>query len=105
MYENTKFKGLDSREIISLPNSKEVMKIARHFDHRKNKPHAHHNTHLHTMKVYNTRAVSLTFEVLLLKILFFLPLNLIIIQAIEFVDLPLPEKLDIFRNNLPKISS
>ena len=24
-----------------------------------NKPHAHHKTHLHTMKVYNTRPVSL----------------------------------------------
>ena len=30
-----------------------------------NKPHAHHKTHLHTMKVYNTRPVSL----LLIKIL------------------------------------
>ena len=24
-----------------------------------NKPHPHHKTHLHTMKVYNTRPVSL----------------------------------------------
>ena len=30
-----------------------------------NKPHAHHKTHLHTVKVYNTRQVSL----LLIKIL------------------------------------
>ena len=30
-----------------------------------NKPHAHHKTHLHTMKVYNTRPVSL----MLIKIL------------------------------------
>ena len=30
-----------------------------------NKPHAHHKTHLHTMKVYNTRPISL----MLIKIL------------------------------------
>ena len=36
------------------------------------KPHAHHRTHLHTMKVYNTRPVSLTIEVLFIfKILLF----------------------------------
>ena len=30
-----------------------------------NKPYAHHKTHLHIMKVYNTRPVSLTIKVLL----------------------------------------
>ena len=25
----------------------------------KNRPHAHHKTHLHTMKIYNTRPVNL----------------------------------------------
>ena len=36
-----------------------------------NKPHAHHKTHLQGMKIYNTRPVSLTIEVLLIKILLF----------------------------------
>ena len=36
-----------------------------------NIPHAHHKAHLHTMKVYNTRPVGLTIEVLLIKILLF----------------------------------
>ena len=50
-----KFKGLDSREITSLPENKKwftwhVISII-----AENKPHAHHKTHLHTMKVYNTR--------------------------------------------------
>ena len=38
----------------------------------KNKPHAHHKTDLHTVKVYNARPVSLIIEVLLIKILLFL---------------------------------
>ena len=37
----------------------------------KNKPHAHHKTPWRTMKVYNTRPVSLTIEVLLIWRLFF----------------------------------
>jgi len=37
----------------------------------KKKPHAHHKTHLRTMKVYSTRPVSLTVEVLLMKTLLF----------------------------------
>ena len=35
------------------------------------KPYAHHRTHLHAMIVYNTRPVSLTIEVLFIKIVFF----------------------------------
>ena len=27
-----------------------------------NKPHVHHKTHLHTMKVYNTRPVKVTIK-------------------------------------------
>ena len=43
-----------------------------------NKPYAHHKTHLHTMKVYNIRLISLTMEVLLNKaVLFFRPLMLL----------------------------
>ena len=43
--------------------------MACHFNHRRaeNKPHAQLQTHLHTMKVYNTRPVSL----LLIKITLF----------------------------------
>ena len=43
--------------------------MACHFNHRRaeNKPHAHLKTHLHTMKVYNIRPVSL----LLIKITLF----------------------------------
>ena len=37
----------------------------------KNNLHAHHEAHLHTMKVYNTRPVSLAIEVLLIKNLLF----------------------------------
>ena len=37
----------------------------------KNKPYAHHKTHLHTVKVYNTRPVNFTIEVVLIKIFFF----------------------------------
>ena len=33
--------------------------------------HAHHKTRLHKKKVYNTPPVSLTFEVLLIKILLY----------------------------------
>ena len=71
----------------------------------KKKRPAHHKTHLHTMKVYNSRPFSLTIEVLLIKI----PLFLTIIhlfqsnqrfQAIRFVDRLVPEKLDIFGINL-----
>ena len=35
------------------------------------KPYAHHRTYLHAMKVYNTRPVSFTIEVLFIKIVFF----------------------------------
>ena len=38
-----------------------------------NKPYAHHKTHLHTMKVYKTRPVSLAIEVFPIKIVFFFP--------------------------------
>ena len=36
-----------------------------------NKPYAHHKSHLHTMKVYKTRPVSLAIEVFPIKIVFF----------------------------------
>ena len=42
-----------------------MMNMACHFNHRQKKMHAYHKTHLHTMKVYNTRPVSLTIEALL----------------------------------------
>ena len=32
--------------------------MASHFNHRRNKPHVHHKTHLHTINVHNTRPVS-----------------------------------------------
>ena len=61
-------------------------------------------TRLHTMKVYNTRPVSLSIDVLLIKILLFLTTEVFfrfeVINA--FVDRPVPEKLDIF---LIKLSS
>ena len=63
----TKNKGLDSREITSKTWwTWRVISI-----NAENKPHAHHKTHLHTMKVYNTRPVGLTIKVLLIKILLF----------------------------------
>ena len=69
-----------------------------------NKPHAHHKTHLHGMKVYNTRAVSLTIEfcscITILPFFDHWSIHLVqsnqSVQAIEFVDGPVPEKLDIF---------
>ena len=54
-----KFKGLNSRESTSLPEIKKrwftwhIISII-----AKNKPHAHHKTHLPTMKVYNTRPLQ-----------------------------------------------
>ena len=56
-----------------------------------NKLYAHHKMHLHTMKVYNTRPVySLT-----IKSIHLFQGNQTF-QATEFVDQPVPEKLDIF---------
>ena len=59
------------------------------------------------MKVYNTQPVTLTIEVLLIKIVFFpdhfsnhLFQSNQRFQAIEFVDRPVPEKLDVFRSFL-----
>ena len=46
-----KFKGLDSREITSLPEIEKVIYMARLFK----KSDAHPKTHLHTVKVYNAR--------------------------------------------------
>ena len=43
-----KFKGLDSREITSLPDIEKVIYIARHFN-RRNKSHARHKTYLPTI--------------------------------------------------------
>ena len=55
-----KFKGLDSRQITSLPEIKNMMRT----QHviliiTKNKLHVDHKTHLHTIKVYNSQPVSL----------------------------------------------
>ena len=62
-----KIMGFDLREMTSLSKSKNM---AYHFNHcQKNPPHAHHKTHLHTMKVYNTQPVNLTTKVWLIKIL------------------------------------
>ena len=62
-----KFKGLNSREITSLPEIKNVIRTPRVISViAENKPHAHHKTPLQT-----------TIEVLLIKILllFFRPLK------------------------------
>ena len=55
------------------------------------------------MKAYNTQPVTLTIEVLLIKIVLFsdhfsnhLFQSNQRFQAIEFVDRPVPEKLDVF---------
>ena len=57
------------------------------------------------MKVFNTQPVTLTFEVLLIKIFFSTTevINAVFqsnqcFQRIEFVDRPVPERLDIFRS-------
>ena len=50
-----KFKGLDSREITSLPEIKKVIYMARHFNHRRKQTACSSQDHLHSMKVYNTR--------------------------------------------------
>ena len=50
-----KFKGLDSREIASLSWINKWFTWHVILNIAENKPHAHHKTHLRTMKVYNTR--------------------------------------------------
>ena len=57
---------IKSREITSLPETKNVMNMMCHLNHHQNKPCAHHKTHLHRINIYNTltRSVySLTIEV------------------------------------------
>ena len=59
-----KFKGLDSREITWLPDisgqiSKTWFKWYVISIIAENKSHAHYKTHLHTVKVYNTRPSQL----------------------------------------------
>ena len=72
VYKYTKIKGLDSGEVISLPTRKKNWWTWRFISIiAENRQHAHHKTHLDTMKVYNTRPVSLTIEVMLIKIYFF----------------------------------
>ena len=71
-----------------------------------NKPHSHHKTYKknkHTMKVFNTRSVSITIEVLLTKILFFPSTEVFTclqsnqrFQAIEFVALGTPSQRFLF---------
>ena len=53
MHNNyTKIKGLDSGKITSLPNSENVINLHASFQSSpKKKLLAHHETHLHTMKV------------------------------------------------------
>ena len=53
MHNNyTKIKCLDSGKITSLPNSENVINLHASFQSSpKKKLHAHHETHLHTMKV------------------------------------------------------
>ena len=52
-----KFKGLDSREIASLPcrDRKSDLHGTSFSIITENRSHPHDNTHLHTVKVYNTR--------------------------------------------------
>ena len=76
MYKNMGIKGLDYKEITSLPKSKNVMNnlweslhVIQSLPEKKKETHAYHKTHLHTTKVYNTRQVSIIIEVLLIKIL------------------------------------
>ena len=48
--------SLDSREITSLPEIKKMYYLAWTSSIiAESKPHAHHKSRLHTMKVYNTR--------------------------------------------------
>ena len=47
-----------------MPETKNVMNMARHFNNHREKLHANHKTHLHAMKAYNTGPVySLTKEI------------------------------------------
>ena len=53
--------GIDLREITSLPEIKNIMRTWHIIPiFTQNKPHAHHKTHLHTTKVFNTLTVSLS---------------------------------------------
>ena len=69
MNKYTKIKGLDwGGSYTSLLKSKNVMNMARYSFIAEKKRPADHKTPLHTMNVYNSRPVSLTIEVLLIKI-------------------------------------
>ena len=71
-----------------------------------NKPHAHHMTHFHTMKGFNARPVySLAIEVFWLKYSLVPKLSTLSSDPIEFVDRPVPEKLDNSASIFPKLSS
>ena len=71
-----------------------------------NKPHAHHKTHFHTMKGFNARPVySLSIEVFWLKYSLVPKLSTLSSDPIEFVDRPVPEKLDNSASIFPKLSS
>ena len=93
-----KFKGLDSREFLHhCQRSKSdytwhVISII-----AKNNPHAHHKTHLHTKKIYNTWPLQFC---QLWFLFFFRPLSCVhffqsnkLFQAVEFVDRHIPENL------------
>ena len=51
VHNYTKIKGLDSGGITSLPNIQNVINLIVISVIAQNKSHAHHKTHLHTMKV------------------------------------------------------
>ena len=55
VHEYTKIQGLDSREITSLPKIKKLFTLRIISIIAENKLHAHHKSHLHIMKVYNTQ--------------------------------------------------
>ena len=83
------------------------MKLARHFNHRWKQTACSSQDTLAYIKVYNTRPVSLTIEVLLVNFVLFIDhwSNHLFqssqpFQAIEFFDWRVPEKLDIFRSFL-----
>ena len=81
--------------------------MARHFNHRWKQTACLSQDSFAYIEVYNTRPLSLTIEVLLIKFFLFIDhwSNHLLqsgqrFQAIEFMDWRVPEKLDIFRSFL-----
>ena len=102
MYKYTKINALNLREISSLPKSKNLISII-----TENKLHAHHKTHLHTMKVLQQP----TTKVCSLRLFFFYHWSIHLFQsnqsfqAIEFVDRPVRKSLTSLTLIFPKLSS